>query len=159
MVAMPDQPIKLNANLQNLRVDTAPTLNVTPVLQRGGSAPDPLTAMQQAITTLQAQNDKLLARVAELEKSMVAVRLILQGVDPALNTVSKKVDDLRAEYTVHEHELPFSYQPFSVLKDGGDRDFLIAYIWEGQHQNWTPLQQHQDAMAKGATTGKPQPKP
>ncbi len=157
MVAMSDPTVKLNAPIQTLHLETPPVLHVNPMPHI--PALDAQSAMQAAISALQAQNDKLAARVAELEKSMVAVRLVLQGVDPAFATVHKKVDDLRAEYTAHAHELPFNFQPFSTLKESGDNNFLMAYVWEGQHQGWTDFQRQQDANKRGATTGKPQPKP
>lgn len=159
MVAMPDSPVKLNTPIQTLHLDTPPVVHVDPLPTPHIPALDATIALQTAVTTLQAQNAALAARVAELEKSMVAVRLVLQGVDPAFATVHKKVDDLRAEYAAHGHELPFNFQPFSTLKENGDNNFLMAYVWEGQHQGWTDFQRQQDANQRGASTGKPQPRP
>ncbi|MGI4758633.1 MAG: hypothetical protein ACRYGF_17505 [Janthinobacterium lividum] len=162
---MPDIDPKLLASLGNINLKTTPNINVNPTPQTGGPTPDQWSVMQNAITALQAANSTLTNRVAELEKSNVAIRLVMQGIDPAFNTVKQQIADLHAEnakayteYDAHTHALPFDFEAFDFIEktpSNNKPSFLMAYVWEGSNQPMTNGQRQQDAQDRGQRTSAP----
>ena len=163
MVGMADTPARPTTPLgplhvdANLRVAGAPDLHVTPTPEQGGPVADPFTALKNTVNDLFAQNTALQAQVAQLEKDIVAVKLVMQGIDPALTTVTGKVDGLRADYDKHQHHLVAQWWPLPMLlKFAPDEqaNYYVAVYWPPNKQ-WTSEQKGTYVSQHGGYTWTP----